>query len=180
MMTTHYKSFVSFIKEELESEDILNLIVKYNIKPNEIVFKAPSNYSEDQLIQYVQDLWFAELPGGPETLEEIFGVNGEHLIDVYLEYDGFSHSKDEIRGDKLIDWDSQKDPDNDQELEYFSVKHMKYCLSFDKFELKLNPGANIKNTITKIFKTYESNSMNKYPIEIELDRHSIEFKEDNL
>lgn len=175
-----YKSFVEFIKEELETNTILDLLVKYNVEPEKIVFKAPENYNEDRVVQYLQDLWFEQLPGGPENVEKIFGVNGENLIDVYLEYDGFAHSKDKIEGDKDIPWDSETDPNNKHELEYFTVKDIKYCLSFDKFELKVSPGADIEKTVEEIFKTYESNDMNEYPIEIKLDPKSIEFKEDNM
>lgn len=173
-----YKSLVQFIKEELESQSVLDLIVKYYIVPKSVVLTAPSNYSEDQIIQYLQDMWFTELPGGAENIEKIFGVNGEHLIDTYLEYDGFSHSKNEIRGNEFIEWETKEDPDNYLDLEYFVVKNIKYCLSFDKFELKIEPGTDIKNMLEEIFKTYESNAINKYPIEIKLDKDSIEFKED--
>ena len=179
-MTTKCKTFVQFLKEELETQNILDLIVKYDVVPKQIVLKAPSNYSEDQIIQYLQDLWFGELPGGPENLDKIFGVNGEHLIDTYLEYDGFTHSKDEIKGDEFIDWDSKEDPDNEQELEYFTIKNIKYCMSFDSFELKVEPGTKLHPIVEKIFESYESNAMNKYPIEIKLDKRSIEFKEDNM
>lgn len=179
MKKSNYKSFVEFINEELETENVLDLIVKYNIEPKHIVAEAPSNYSEDIFIQYLQDLWFNELPGGPDNLDKIFGVNGEHLIDTYLEYEGFSHSKKSIHGSEVIEWDSQKDPDNKQELEYFMIKNVKYCLSFDKFELKIPPNDDIDKTIQEIFKTYESNSINKYPIEIKLADNSISFNNEN-
>ena len=179
-MTTKCRTFVQFLKEELETQNILDLIVKYDVVPKQIVLKAPSNYSEDQIVQYLQDLWFGELPGGPENLNKIFGVNGEHLIDTYLEYDGFTHSKDELKGDKFIEWDSKEDPDNEQDLEYFSFVDLKYCMSFESFELKVEPGSDLHEILTNIFKSYESNAMNKYPIEIKLIDDSITFKNDNL
>ena len=175
-----FKSLVQFIKEGLNSLNILNLIVKYQVEPEKIVCKAPVNYTEDKVIQYLQDLWFAQLPGGQENIEKIFGKNSDHLIDTYLEYDRFSHSKHEMKGDKLIDWNSKMDPDNDHELEYFLISNVKYCLSFESFELKVNPGDDIEQIVEDIFKSYESNAMNEYPIEIKLIEDSIEYKNDNL
>lgn len=179
-MKRRYKSLIQFIKEELYSENVLDLLVKYAVEPKKIILKAPASYNEDAIIQYLQDLWFNELPGGAENIDEIFGVNSENLIDTFLEYRGFRHDKHEIKGDKLIEWHPKENPDNDEELEYFCINDVKYCMSFEKFELKVDDNDNIDKVLEKIFKSYESNAMNKYPIEIKLLTHDIEYKEDNL
>lgn len=179
-MKKNFKSLTQFIKEKLENDSVLDLTIKYQIEPNKIVCQAPNNYSEDQVIQYLQDLWFGQLPGGPENLDKIFGVNSKNLIDTYLEYKKFSHSSHKIFSKKLIEWDSSKDPDNEQDLEYFALSDLKYCMSFESFELKVKPGSDLKEILTDIFKSYESNAMNKYPVEIKLVDDSISFKNDNL
>lgn len=160
------KRLKDFLFEEMQDKKLENLVVTYKVLPYKISFNAPLNFSEDEAIQYLQDLWFNNLPGGDDKSEKFFGANREKLIDVYLEYDGFTHSKDEIHADKFIEWDPKFSPDNDNELEYFSIANVTYNLSFEDFDIKMNENDKIGFLIEKIFKAFESNAYNKYPIEI--------------
>lgn len=165
-----FKSLVRYLKEELESNTVQNLVVTYKVLPDKITLQCPNNYSEDLVTQYLQDLWFNDLPGGDDTKDKLLGVNAEKLIDVYLQYEDFSHSKDKINAGKDIEWDSKKDPDNDQELEWFSLSNITYNLSFEEFTLKESENDDTDSLLEKVFKALESNAYNKYPIEIKFDK----------
>lgn len=175
------KRLVDYIFESFKEYRISDLIVKYICNPDKeyTQFYVPATYSEDDFIIYLGDLYFNELPGSDKFNEKYFGKNADNIYDIYFEYERYEKGV-ESKGE-FIDWDKDIDTKHNPEEEEFvflQVKGLKYCLSFDKFDLKDDNNDNLSETIDTIFSAANANSNNKFPLNIKFDNKNIEYKEE--
>ncbi len=171
------KSLKQFINEAVEIYRLTNVVAKYFIQPDEIIFQAPETYSESDIQIYIDDKWLKELPTADKYANKFFGVNKNSIIDAHFEYDSFEHLSVEPKD--YIEWDVKYDSKNvkeDVKLEYFKVKNLKYIIEFDNFDLTDTTDENVQEKLIDIFKAAESNNYNKYPIEISFDQDSLEYR----
>lgn len=162
-------SLSDYLFEAMKSETISDLKVIYKVEES-VTIQAPSIYSEDNVLTYLQDKTFEELPGSNKSIKKFFGSNYNKLIDVYFEYDGFER-KENYDKDLTIEWDEQYDNREDlsNELSIFIFNNIKYVLVFEDFEIKTS-GENLDSILDKIFKNCESSIINKYPLELKLEK----------
>lgn len=156
------------ITEEYKEFRVNEIIATYNAKDTHLCIEAPAEFNESDIQQYINDLWLEKLPSGPNYSEKFFGKNNDNIYDVYFDYNAFEHLSSKP-SDSYIEFDSNISPreitDKDK-LDYFILNDLKYIIKFDRFDLKDVTEDTLKNTLIKIFKSAESNSYNKWPIDI--------------
>ena len=171
------KSLTQFINEAVDVYRLNSVIAKFFVQPDEIVFQAPETYSESDIQIYIDDKWLNELPSGEDYAKKFFGINKDSIIDAHFEYDTFEHLSVEPKD--YIEWDIKYDSKNvkeDIKLDYFKVKNLKYIIEFDRFDLTDTNDDTVKEKLIEIFKSTESNNANEYPIEIQFDEDSLEYR----
>lgn len=170
------KTLKAYINEAIDIYRINEVIATYFVNPNKIILQCPSNYSESDIQIYIDDLWIDKLPSNKEYANKFFGVNADSIVDVHFEYDSFEHI--DITPEDFIEWDASYDANNasGKDLNYFVIKNLKYIITFDKFDLTNVDDNNVKYELYKIFESANSNSINKYPIEIKFDRYSLVYR----
>lgn len=172
------KSLQQFINEAYEMFRLNSVTVKYNVKPENFIIQAPETYQESDVQQYIDDKLLIDLPSGADHSEQFFGKNCDNIADVYFEYDGFEHiEKSHENGVNIdLEWDSKYNTSNeDEKLDLFELKNLKYVIVFDRFDILNGNDDNIKKVLEEIFNATVSNNDNKYPIEITLDPKNIEY-----
>lgn len=165
------------VNEEYEEYRVNDVTVIYKAVKDPINLQAPSEYNESNIQQYITDLWLDKLPGGGDNSVKFFGENADNIYDVYFEYDNFEHIVDTNNID-YIEFDSHAssvDITDDTKLDIFKLHHFKYIIKFEKFDLKDSDDRHIKETLSQIFKAAESNSQNKYPIELKYNESELKY-----
>lgn len=174
------KNIYQYIKESIfnESEDIVkisNLKVTYKINKQYLTVCVPDTYSESDMQIYLDDKLLDIMPGSSKYSIDILGENYKEISDAYFIYDSYSAS-DKSNETVDIEWDNEYDSSKiNSGLAYYKLKDVKYCIEFSEFNLKNTDDLDIHENLTKIFKTFESNSSNKYPIEIKFE--SVDYAE---
>lgn len=171
------KSLKKYIYEAVEQYRLNEVIATYNVQPQEIILQAPETFQEADIQLYINDMWLNSLPSGQDYSEKFFGSNFENINDVYFKYDSFEHLSVEPK--EYIKFDSKynsKQSNNNDKLDYFKITNLIYVISFDRFDMVDVNDNNVKRELVKIFKTAESNYNNKYPIEIQFDENSLEYR----
>ena len=77
-----------------------------------------------------------------------------------------------------LEWNEEyanENVDQDEKLNTFVLYNLRYILKFDKFNVMYDDDA--KQTLNDIFSSYESNDMNKYPIELKYKKEKLLFIE---
>ena len=172
------KDLKEYIIEELKTYRVIELEVPYKCQDDEdfIRFNIPKSYTEDDFMVYIQDKYLNELPGNIDNSKDLFKKNSAKIYDTLFEYDKYEKSNES--GD-CVEWDqsidSKHNPDKEDFL-YVKVYGLKYILKFDSFDLNVESEEEIKDTLVDIFKTYESNNANEYPIKLTLDEENIKYK----
>ena len=169
------------IYEEYETFSVKDLKVSYKCFPNNeyTEFYVPEAYNEDNLMVYINDMFLNELPAGDKFAKDNFGEkNAQAIYDVFFtleRYEKYTSSTG-----NFINWDNSKDtnfnPDKDKFC-FIKVKNLKYNISFEEFEIKDVDSSTINNTLITIFKAFNANETNKYPLKITLDDKNISYKE---
>ena len=172
------KSFKQFIKESVEAYRLNEVEVTYNVQPEEIILQAPETFQESDIQQYMDDIWLNALPSGQDYSEQFFGKNCDNISDVHFEYDTFEHI--DVEPKDYIEWnpkfDVKKTNDDEIKLEYFKIKNLKYIITFDRFDMVDVTDDTVEDHLKELFKTTESNDENEYPIEIQFDEDSLEYR----
>lgn len=171
------KSITQYIYEAIEEYRLNSVEVTYNVQPEEIILQAPETFQESDIQQYLDDMWLNQLPSSQDYSEKFFGKNNDSISDVYFEYDTFEHLNVEPKD--YIEWDSKYDvkkTKDDVKLEYFKIKNLKYRIEFDRFDMVDVDDDNVEEKLKDIFRTAESNKENEYPIEIQFDEDSLEYR----
>jgi len=171
------KSFKTYIKEAVENYRLNSVIATYIVQPEEIILQAPETFQESDIQQYMDDRWLNQLPSGQDYSEKFFGSNFENIVDVHFEYDTFEHI--DIEPKEYIEWDSKYDvkkTNDDVKLDYFKIKNLVYIIEFDRFDMIDVTEENVQEKLIDIFKASESNNENEYPIEIQFDEDSLEYR----
>ena len=171
------KSFTQFIKEAVEAYRLNEVEVTYNVQPEEIILQAPETFQESDIQQYMDDMWLNQLPSGQDYSEQFFGKNNDNISDAHFEYDTFEHI--DVEPKEFIEWDPKfdvKKSKDDVKLEYFKIKNLKYIITFDRFDMVDVTDDTVEDHLKELFKTTESNDDNEYPIEIQFDEDSLEFR----
>ena len=57
------------------------------------------------------------------------------------------------------------------------ITNLRYIIKFDKFNIKKEDTVSVTDTINKIFKSFDSNAANKYPITITYNQEKTTFVE---
>jgi len=171
------KSFLQKIVEAVDIYRLNNVEATYVIQPEELILQAPESFQESDIQQYMDDMWLNALPSGQDNSEKFFGSNFENISDVHFEYDTFEHIN--IEPKEYIEWDSKysnnKSGKNDN-LEYFKITNLKYIIDFDRFDMVDVDDNNVKEKLIDIFRAAESSKTNEYPVEIQFDEDSLEFR----
>ena len=163
------------INEEYKEFRINEITATYNAKDKNICIEAPAEFNESDIQQYINDMWLEKMPSGTDYSAKFFGKNNDSIYDIYFEYDNFEHLTTKPSG-KYIEFDSSLSPREiveDDKLDYFKLHNLRYIIKFDRFDLQDAKSDNIKETLIKIFKSAESNSYNKWPIDIVFDEKNF-------
>ncbi len=171
------KTFKQFILEAIDAYRLNSVEVTYNVQPEELIIQAPETFQETDIQQYMDDMWLNALPSGQDYSEKFFGKNNDNIIDVHFEYDNFEHLT--IEPKEYIEWDAKfdvKKTKDDVKLDYFKIKNLKYIIEFDRFDMVDVTDDNVKEKLIDIFRSAESSKINEYPIEIQFDEDSLEYR----
>ena len=171
------KHILDYIIESIDSDDIdeiikvKNLRVTYSTNKTTVV-EVPNSYSENDMQIYLDDTLLDKLPCATDESKEALGDNYDEIGDAYFTYSKFTAS-DEKPSNVTINFDNHYDSNAAKEKMYYSLDELKYIVEFSEFNLKNIEESKIKEEIESIFASFESNSENKYPIEINFE--SVEF-----
>jgi len=171
------KSITQYIYEAVENYRLNSVEVTYNVQPEELILQAPETFQESDIQQYIDDMWLNQLPSSQDYSEKFFGKNNDNISDAYFEYDSFEHLSVEPKD--YIEWNSKYDvkkSGDDITLEYFKITNLKYHINFDRFDMVDVDDDNVEEKLKDIFRTTESNKENEYPIEIQFDEDSLEYR----
>lgn len=171
------KTFKQFILEAIDAYRLNSVEVTYNVQPEELIIQAPETFQETDIQQYMDDMWLNALPSGQDYSEQFFGKNNDNIIDVHFEYDNFEHLT--IEPKEYIKWDAKfdvKKTKDDVKLDYFKIKNLKYIIEFDRFDMVDVTDDNVEEKLIDIFRSAESSKINEYPIEIQFDEDSLEYR----
>lgn len=159
------KSLIEFINES-EIKKIRNLKVSYKaLKP--VVICVPSSYSESDMQIYLDDKCLDLMPGSSDSSKKVLGENIKEINDAYFLYDKLEES-DKTTEDVDLEWDPKYDSTYDGSTYiYFTLKNLKYIIEFSEFDI--NDIDNTEESLKKIFESFNSSTINKYPFVIELD-----------
>lgn len=158
------KNLVDYINEALEDQTISNLEVVFSVGTNSnLKCSAPSTFSNDELIGFIEDKLFNELPAGESKSEKMFGINKNEIIDVHFEYSSINKIND---GSLDFEFDNKYTTNNyqDSDLSYFEVHDLRYIINFNSFVIKTEGTGDIKSTLEKIFQSMEKSEYNNYSV----------------
>ena len=139
--------------------------------PIEYYIQAPINYSESDLMIYIEDVLLPVLPGASDNAYKYFGMNASSISNTYIEYDSLTMSQGNAPRIDL-EWDSRFGSDTDEELVVFQIKNMKYVIEFDKFELQNVTEENYNEKLESIFMASVPTDEN-LPIRVSLNPSNI-------
>lgn len=171
------KTFKQFILEAIDAYRLNSVGATYNVQPEELIIQAPETFQETDIQQYMDDMWLNALPSGQDYSEKFFGKNNDNIIDVHFEYDNFEHLT--IEPKEYIEWNAKfdvKKTKDDVKLDYFKIKNLKYIIEFDRFDMVDVTDDNVEEKLIDIFRSAESSKINEYPIEIQFDEDSLEYR----
>lgn len=171
------KTFKQFILEAVDAYRLNSVEATYNVQPEELIIQAPETFQETDIQQYMDDMWLNALPSGQDYSEKFFGKNNDNIIDVHFEYDNFEHLT--IEPKEYIEWNAKfdvKKTKDDVKLDYFKIKNLKYIIEFDRFDMVDVTDDNVEEKLIDIFRSAESSKINEYPIEIQFDEDSLEYR----
>lgn len=171
------KGITQFILEAVDVYRLNSVEATYNVQPEEIILQAPETFQESDIQQYMDDMWLNQLPSSQDYSEKFFGKNNDSISDVHFEYDTFEHIDIEPR--EYIEWDPKYDvkkSGDDIKLDYFKIKNLRYIIDFDRFDLVDVDDDNVEEKLIDIFRVAESSKENEYPIEIQFDEDSLEYR----
>lgn len=171
------KSFNQYIKEEFELYGVKNLEVVFDCNPKDkfIEFEVPDTYSEDNFQIYLQDRYLKELPGDEKRAEQFFGKNKKYIFDVFFLYNKYDKSEEQ-KSDHPIEFIEGYDTrDDSPKFVYVRVEDLRYIIKFETFEYKCEDVNDTKDILVDIFKTCESNTINKFPIDIVLNEDEMKY-----
>ena len=171
------KGITQFILEAVDVYRLNSVEATYNVQPEEIILQAPETFQESDIQQYMDDMWLNQLPSSQDYSEKFFGKNNDNISDVHFEYDTFEHIDIEPRD--YIEWDPKYDvkkSGDDVKLDYFKIKNLKYIIDFDRFDMVDVDDGNVEEKLIDIFRVAESSKENEYPIEIQFDEDSLEYR----
>lgn len=171
------KGITQFILEAVDIYRLNSVEATYNVQPEEIILQAPETFQESDIQQYMDDMWLNQLPSSQDYSEKFFGKNNDSISDVHFEYDTFEHIDIEPR--EYIEWDPKYDvkkSGDDIKLDYFKIKNLRYIIDFDRFDLVDVDDDNVEEKLIDIFRASESSKENEYPIEIQFDEDSLEYR----
>lgn len=171
------KGITQFILEAVDVYRLNSVEATYNVQPDEIILQAPETFQESDVQQYMDDMWLNQLPSSQDYSEKFFGKNNDSISDVHFEYDTFEHIDIEPR--EYIEWDPKYDvkkSGDDIKLDYFKIKNLKYIIDFDRFDMVDVDDDNVEEKLIDIFRVAESSKENEYPIEIQFDEDSLEYR----
>lgn len=171
------KSIVKFIKESVDNYRLTKVVAEYLVQPEELIFQAPETYSESDIQIYIEDKYLEELPAGQSFANKFFGNNSNSIIDAHFEYDTFTHL--DVEPKDYIEWEAKYDSKNvsdDTKLDYYKINNIKYIIEFDNFDMEYTSDNNVKENLINILKAAESNNDNEWPIEIQFNEDSLEFR----
>lgn len=171
------KGITQFILEAVDVYRLNSVEATYNVQPEEIILQAPETFQESDIQQYMDDMWLNQLPSSQDYSEKFFGKNNDNISDVHFEYDTFEHIDIEPRD--YIEWDTKYDvkkSGDDAKLDYFKIKNLKYIIDFDRFDMVDVDDDNVEEKLIDIFRVAESSKENEYPIEIQFNEDSLEYR----
>lgn len=171
--------YIKKINEEYKEFRVTDVTVLYKASSSVIKLSAPEDFTESDIQQYINDLWINKMPAGADYAVDSFGNNSENIYDVYFEYDNFEHITDKNPDSDTIEFDSSVSPrkiNNDIKLDIFKLHNVRYIIKFDNFYYK-NTDRETRNVLNDIFRAAESNSYNKWSINIKYDSSALKFTE---
>lgn len=172
------KSITRYIREAVETYRLNNVEAIYNVQPEELILQAPETFQESDIQQYIDDMWLNQLPSSQDYSEKFFGKNNDSISDAHFEYDTFEHI--DVEPKEFIEWDSKFDDkktnDEDIKLDYFKIKNLKYIIEFDRFDMVDVNDDNVEEKLIDVFRAAESSKENEYPIDIQFDEDSLEYR----
>ena len=171
------KSITRYIIEAVETYRLNSVEATFNVQPEEIILQAPETFQEADIQQYMDDMWLNQLPSGQDYSEKFFGKNNDNIIDAHFEYDTFEHI--DIEPKEFIEWDAKfdvKKTKDDVKLDYFKIKNLKYIIEFDRFDMVDVTDDTVEEKLIDVFKAADSSKENEYPIEIQFDEKSLEYR----
>lgn len=173
------KSLIKYINEEFSKYQLNNVEVAYDILPHTFYLTAPEFYQESDIEQYLSDYLLQKLPGAMHIADQYFGNNTDSIYDVYFSWNAFEHITMPIDEDSInLPFEPRYDFKNsgsNVKLDVFKLDNPKYNIKFDRFEILNGSDENVRNSLVEIFRSAESNSINKYPIQIKLNTNILKY-----
>lgn len=167
------KSLSRYILEKSEVNEnvkVQDLTVTYRASHGNITLEVPNTFSEDDLQMYIDSLATSKnCILSNDTVKDLLGDNYNKISDAYFKYSRYI-SSDLAPATITVKYDSaNSDKDTtveNTELVYYTIYDVEYIINFESFNLANIDHANLHEEIDNIFKTFESNNINKYFIEL--------------
>lgn len=162
------------INEAMGDVTLKELTVKYN-GPDALYLQVPEKMGESDVQIYLDDTMLSKFPA--ETHQRDFGKNANYITDAYFEYESMEAANGTSQQADIV-WDDHYNPSmNGTNMLVLRVKGIKYCVTFEKFELN-NIGEeeeNIKETVYNLFNGVIADSK-ELPFELTLNKENIDWK----
>ena len=162
------KSLSEYILEQAEDSTnikITDLEVKYVSSKNTITLEVPNTFSEDDLQMYIDSLATSDnCILSNKTVKDILGENYNKISDAFFKYSRYI-SFDLAPATIDVKYDSSNsdvETGEDTAMIYYTIYDVEYIINFESFNLANIDQNDVKEELDKIFKTFESNNINKY------------------
>lgn len=154
------KSLVQYL---LESEDqtirINDLKASWSIRDpknhnGDVIIEVPEDYTDDDITNYLQDMLLESMPTDDELAKDYFGANADDIIDVSIEFDDASVTRDDKRNLTFPYDDSLDDKykGSDTQLKRVTLKGLRLVAMFDKLDVMNTSDDGLMYDLMDIFK----------------------------
>lgn len=181
------KSLVQFLLESDGQETIRinDLKASWSITDpkntkGDVIIEVPEDYTDDDITNYLQDLLLESMPTDDELAKDYFGANADDIIDVSIEFDDASVTRDDKRNLTFPYDDSLDDKykGSDVNLKRVTLKGLRLVAMFDKLDVMNTSDDGLMYDLMDIFNRTKSSSNVHYmndKIKLTIEDKDLEF-----
>lgn len=174
------KHISKFINEQLNLSTVHNVKAAYKVEPSTIYIEVPVNYSESDIQIYIGDMMIENMPSSETNCSRLFGKNAQYIDDAYFDYERIEPISTGSNIEPNIKWDNKYDDSKMKvDLHIMKIESLKYFILFSDFEIYCENDDQIPETMEKIFKASDSDSINDYKLSIRYSKELTEYDEPN-
>lgn len=128
------------------------------------VLSIPEDYTDDDLNQYLQDVYMEYMPCDEDLSKKLFGSNADHIIDARFEYD----SKEKVNDNSkhvTLEYDKSKDnadKGTDDNITKYVLKNLRLAVDWEYFDVANTSDDGLQDDIWEIFRRTQSSNNVKY------------------